>query len=77
MGRMPVPEPRRLEIPPLTAGMDFMAYSEERTNLFGNKVKPLFEKIAFNLGQIRTLTRLRDTLLPKLMNGEIQLKNKE
>lgn len=34
-------------------------------------VKPLFEKIKSNLIQIRTLTTLRDTLLPKLMSGEI------
>jgi type I restriction enzyme S subunit len=34
---------------------------------------PLFQKIKSNTHQIRTLTHLRDTLLPKLMNGEIRL----
>ena len=40
---------------------------------FNNKVKPLFEKIKLNETQNETLTQLRDTLLPKLMNGEIDL----
>lgn len=34
---------------------------------------PLFQKIKSNTHQIRTLTQLRDTLLPRLMNGEIRL----
>ena len=40
---------------------------------FNNKVKPLFEKIKLNEAQNETLEQLRDTLLPKLMNGEIDL----
>lgn len=36
-------------------------------------VKPLFEKIKSNQTQIRTLTALRDTLLPKLMSGEVKV----
>ncbi|MCO6464735.1 MAG: restriction endonuclease subunit S [Saprospiraceae bacterium] len=38
------------------------------------KVEPLIEKIISNQSQIRTLTQLRDTLLPKLMSGEIRVK---
>ncbi|KXK39301.1 MAG: restriction modification system DNA specificity domain-containing protein [Bacteroidetes bacterium OLB9] len=38
------------------------------------KVEPLIEKIITNQSQIRTLTALRDTLLPKLMSGEIRVK---
>jgi len=34
---------------------------------------PLFKKIKENNNQIRTLTRLRDTLLPKLMSGEVRV----
>jgi len=41
---------------------------------FNNKVKPLFTKIQFNNSQIQTLEKLRDTLLPKLMSGEIRVK---
>ena len=38
-------------------------------------INPTFEKIKSNQIQIRTLTRLRDTLLPKLMSGEVRVKN--
>ena len=37
------------------------------------KYKILLEKIQSNIYQNETLTHLRDTLLPKLMNGEIDL----
>ena len=40
---------------------------------FNNTVRPLFEKIKLNEEQNMTLRQLRDTLLPKLMNGEIDL----
>jgi type I restriction enzyme S subunit len=43
-------------------------------NVFGLAVRPLFGKICFNLSQIHTLSRLRDTLLPKLMSGEVRVK---
>lgn len=33
----------------------------------------MFKTINNNQTQIRTLTALRDTLLPKLMNGEIKV----
>jgi type I restriction enzyme, S subunit len=55
-------------------GMDFTKYSEKEVNGFGLEAKPLFEKILFNMNQIRTLTQLRDTLLPKLMSGEVRVK---
>ena len=32
-------------------------------------------KIINNNNQIQTLTKLRDTLLPKLMSGEVRVKN--
>ncbi|MBX0310728.1 MAG: restriction endonuclease subunit S [Sulfurihydrogenibium sp.] len=34
----------------------------------------IFTKIQFNTSQIQTLEKLRDTLLPKLMSGEIRVK---
>ena len=43
---------------------------------FQSQVQPFFEKIKTNQTQIRTLTTLRDTLLPKLMNGEIKVETK-
>jgi type I restriction enzyme S subunit len=42
--------------------------------IFGIAAQPFFDKICFNLSQIRTLTRLRDTLLPKLMSGVLMVK---
>ncbi|MDD2627265.1 MAG: restriction endonuclease subunit S [Clostridia bacterium] len=40
---------------------------------FTNEVKIIIEKIYINNKQNNTLTQLRDTLLPKLMNGKIDL----
>ncbi len=41
---------------------------------FQKNVKPIDDKIYNNQTQINTLSNLRNTLLPKLMNGEIELK---
>jgi type I restriction enzyme S subunit len=38
-------------------------------------VEPMFQKIKANSIQINQLTQLRDILLPKLMSGEVRLKN--
>ena len=40
-----------------------------------NNIDPLFDKISKNCFQIQTLNQLRDTLLPKLMSGEVRVKN--
>ena len=40
---------------------------------FNNAATPLFSKIRFNDSQIQTLEQLRDTLLPKLMSGEVRV----
>ena len=37
-------------------------------------IKDYFNKILINQQQIQTLTQLRDTLLPKLMSGEVRVK---
>ncbi len=44
---------------------------------FDNIVTPSFEKIKENTYQIHTLEKLRDTLLSKLMNGEVRVKTDE
>jgi type I restriction enzyme S subunit len=41
------------------------------SDLFAKLVKPLFTCIKSNHEQIQTLSRLRDSLLPKLMRGEL------
>ena len=40
---------------------------------FKDIVRPLYMKTGTNLKQIDVLLNLRDTLLPKLINGEITL----
>ena len=42
---------------------------------FEESIRPYFEKMLSNCTQIRSLTRLRDTLLPKLMSGEVRVEN--
>lgn len=44
---------------------------------YDKKVRPMFEKIKSNQISNDTLSQLRDILLPKLMNGEIDLDNIE
>lgn len=46
----------------------------ERLDNFNEITIPLFDKIFKNQNQIRTLENLRDTLLPKLMSGEVRVK---
>ena len=40
---------------------------------FNNKVIPMYNIIEKNIKENETLEQIRDTLLPKLMNGEIDL----
>lgn len=40
---------------------------------FSKLMKPVFENIRKNQQEITHLTALRDTLLPKLMSGEIDV----
>lgn len=42
-------------------------------NVFRTYTEPLFSKIKANIYQIRTLEKLRDTLPPKLMSGEVRI----
>ena len=42
---------------------------------FNNQCSTIFQKIKSNTNQIYTLTQLRDTLLPKLMSGEVRISN--
>ena len=40
---------------------------------FKTTIDPFFNKVRANQTQIRTLTQLRDTLLPKLMSWEVRV----
>lgn len=44
---------------------------------FNSFCEDFFKKIKINLTQIKTLEKLRDTLLPKLMNGEVRVQYAE
>lgn len=46
---------------------------EDSLERFNQLVTPMFDKIFKNQTQIRTLTALRDTLLPKLMSGKVKV----
>lgn len=45
----------------------------DEINLYTKRVTPLFKKIANNLYEISKLQLIRETLLPKLMSGEIRV----
>lgn len=46
---------------------------DEKIFDFERIITPYFEKMLSNVRQIRTLTTLRDSLLPKLMSGEVKV----
>ena len=56
-------------------GCPFPKLSATEIKEYSNQLIPLYKKVIFNLGEIKTLEKLRDTLLPKLMSGEIRIKN--
>jgi type I restriction enzyme S subunit len=47
----------------------------EKVKLFTTEADALIQKTFINHNQIKTLTKLRDTLLPKLMSGEVRMEN--
>lgn len=59
--------------------LDFFKYPIHLIIEFENRCKSFFQKVKSNQTQIHTLTSLRDTLLPKLMSGEVRVecKNKK
>lgn len=63
---------------PVVGWPDFANYPvvvppREIRRAFANVVAPLYDRIIANLHQSQTLATLRDTLLPKLLSGEIGL----
>jgi len=52
----------------------FPKLTTEQIEHYSQILIPQFDKIVSNLGNIKTLTQLRDTLLPKLMSGEVRVK---
>jgi type I restriction enzyme S subunit len=50
---------------------------KERAAEYGRTVTPMYERIAANVQESRTLAELRDTLLPKLISGELRVPEAE
>jgi len=45
----------------------------EIINAYSKSATPIFDKVLENNEEIQTLTQLRDTLLPKLMSGSLEI----
>lgn len=57
------------------SGTTLLLPSYDKMKEFTNYIDSLFIKIKSNKNQIKTLTQLRNILLPKLINGEVRVKN--
>ena len=55
----------------------YFPFSEATPNCFNQVVDPLVSKIIENQRQAQTLAQLRDTLLPKLISGQLRLPEAE
>jgi type I restriction enzyme S subunit len=53
--------------------MPFLAPDISVLNTFNNEISPLFNLLLSNDKEIQSLMKIRDTLLPKLMSGEIEV----
>ena len=53
--------------------MEILIPDEGIVSRFENTLSSLFNKMNFNNKETDTLTQLRDTLLPKLMSGELRV----
>ncbi|MDI6792483.1 MAG: hypothetical protein QME81_06405 [bacterium] len=58
----------------LLKSLDVTIPNPEKMQQYGSIVKPWIDKVFENCSQIHTLEKLRDTLLPKLMSGEVRVK---
>jgi type I restriction enzyme S subunit len=53
---------QKIVIPPSGIALDFK-----------KKIEPLFDTITLNITESRTIATIRDTLLPKLLSGELSV----
>ena len=53
--------------------LEFQLPPEDKLHVFSEYADNTWSKIDYNHSQIRTLEKLRDTLLPKLMSGEVRV----
>lgn len=52
----------------------FIVPDKKTLQNFNNQVKPIFKQISINCFENKNLSQIRDSLLPKLMSGEIRVK---
>ena len=55
--------------------IDIIYPNEEKLFSFLNISNPIFNKVLYNNNQIQSLAKTRDTLLPKLMSGQVRVNN--
>ena len=53
--------------------LDTLFPSDKTIQVFDNYIKEYYDKIEQNTKQLEKLTQLRDTLLPKLISGELRV----
>jgi type I restriction enzyme S subunit len=58
----------------IAESMEFIVPEIDSIYKFNDSCEPLFSKKMWNGNQIRNLSRIRDTLLPKVMSGEVVVK---
>lgn len=63
----------QLNLSPVETLNEKIAYSGQSAFELSNRLKPFFEKIILNNQNNKTLSSIRDSLLPKLMSGEKDL----
>lgn len=67
---------KNLNLKALLEDFDLIIPKNEESILdFNKNVKAVFNKIQSNNSQIQSLAKTRDTLLPKLMSGQVQVNN--
>ena len=57
--------------------LSFIAPTSGQLESFEEQIIPWFKTIKSNLREVETLSKLRDTLLPKLISGEVRIKDVE
>lgn len=57
--------------------MPFLKATSEINQIFSQRIKPIFDKVRAVREEIQTLGSLRDTLLPKLLSGELRIQEAE
>jgi type I restriction enzyme, S subunit len=60
--------------PAVIMDIDFVIPSDEVLEMYNNVVENFYDRINDNLDENKTLTQIRDSLLPKLMTGKIEIK---